>query len=399
MPIFRYEGFDRSGARVSGDIEADSLSAARQQLKQQGYMLSLLAADQPQRESWFGARKVKLADIEFLMTELSVLLDAGLKIDKGLELLRKSNQKPALGHLLNKLSQEVRTGQQLSQALAAADDVFDPLYVNLVSIGEATGKLPEVFRSITADLAFKRELQQKVMQALTYPAVILLVCISAILFIFNYIVPNMESLFSSQADLPGYTQLLLSSSAWMRQYQWWLAGGIIVLVMSFLSLRQQPVVQQQMQSWVLRLPVLSSSTLLVERIRFNSGLSMMLNAGVAVDQALELSAGNIRNKVVRREIEIAIQKVKRGELLSAALRQTRLYPLFFASLLAVGEESGELSRIFNEIAQRSQREFSAWVTRMTSLLEPLLILFMGGLVGSVVVIMMLSITGNSDAAL
>ena len=125
----------------------------------------------------------------------------------------------------------------------------------------------------------------------------------------------------------------------------------------------------------------------------------MLNAGVAVDQALELSAGNIRNALIRREIEIAIQKVKRGELLSAALRQTRLFPIFFASLLAVGEESGELSRIFNEIAKRSQREFSNWVTRMTSLLEPLLILVMGAIVGGVVVIMMLSITGTSDTGL
>lgn len=399
MPVFNYEGFDRSGARVSGDVEADSLEAARQQLKQHGFLLKKIQEDKPAAKSLLSSDKVSLSDIEFLTTELSVLLDAGLKIDKGIELLRKSNKKPSLAALLDKLSREIRSGKQLSQALAAANDVFDPLYINLVSIGEATGKLPDVFRNIATDLSFKRDLQQKVIQALTYPMVILLVCISAIIFIFNYIVPNMESLFSASMDLPVYTQLLLSSSVWMRKYQLFLAAGIGVVIAVFVSVRKKPSVQQSLQRLALQLPVFSSAVLLVERIRFNSGLSMMLNAGVAVDQALELSAGNIRNAIIRREVEIAIQKVKRGELLSAALRQTRLFPLFFASLLAVGEESGELSRIFNEIAQRSQREFSNWVTRMTSLLEPLLILVMGGLVGGVVVIMMLSITGTSDAGL
>jgi type II secretory pathway component PulF len=399
MPQFNYEGFDRSGARISGDIEADSLSHARLQLKQQGFLIKKVTEDKPQAKSLFSSQQISLSDIEFLTTELSVLLDAGLKIDKGIELLRKSNKKPGLAKLLEKLSKELRSGKQLSQALGAADDVFDPLYINLVSIGEATGKLPEVFRSIATDLSFKRDLRQKVIQALTYPMVILLVCVSAIIFIFNYIVPNMESLFSANMDLPLYTQLLLSSSQWMRKYQFFLAIAIGIAVFVFLSVRKRPAVQQWLQRIGLKLPVFSSAVLLVERIRFNSGLSMMLNAGVAVDQALELSAGNIRNLIVRREVDIAINKIKRGELLSAALRQTRLFPIFFASLLAVGEESGELSRIFNEIAQRSQREFSNWVTRMTSLLEPLLILVMGGLVGGVVVIMMLSITGTSDAGL
>jgi len=399
MPQFNYEGFDRSGARISGDIEADSLSHARLQLKQQGFLIKKVSEDKPQAKSLFSSQQISLSDIEFLTTELSVLLDAGLKIDKGIELLRKSNKKPGLAKLLEKLSKELRSGKQLSQALGAADDVFDPLYINLVSIGEATGKLPEVFRSIATDLSFKRDLRQKVIQALTYPMVILLVCVSAIIFIFNYIVPNMESLFSANMDLPLYTQLLLSSSQWMRKYQFFLAIAIGIAVFVFLSVRKRPAVQQWLQRIGLKLPVFSSAVLLVERIRFNSGLSMMLNAGVAVDQALELSAGNIRNLIVRREVDIAINKIKRGELLSAALRQTRLFPIFFASLLAVGEESGELSRIFNEIAQRSQREFSNWVTRMTSLLEPLLILVMGGLVGGVVVIMMLSITGTSDAGL
>ncbi len=401
MQNFQYSGFDAAGAKVSGDISAVSLESARQQLKAQGILLKSL---EPQKVAQtglsFGKAKVSLSDLEFLTTELSVLLDAGLKIDKGIELLNRTNKKPGLALLLDKISKALRSGKQLSQALQAADDkLFDSLYVNLVSIGEATGKLPEVFRSLAADLAFKRDLQQKVIQALTYPMVILFVCLSSIVFIFNYVVPNLETMFAGKTDLPVYTQLLLNSSAWMRQYQWFLLAALVVGGVLLKYLLQKSEYQQIFQKWQLGLPVLKQAVVLVERIRFNSGLAMMLNAGVSVDQALALSCGNIKNLLVRRELEIAIQKIKRGEALSAALRQTLLYPDFFASLLAVGEESGELTRIFREIAERSQREFSAWVTRMTSLLEPLLIVVMGGIVGGVVVIMMLSITGTTDVGI
>lgn len=401
MQNFQYSGFDAAGAKVSGDISAASLEIARQQLKAQGVLLKSLepqkAADAGIR---FGKAKVSLSDLEFLTTELSVLLDAGLKIDKGIELLNRTNKKPGLAMLLDRISTSLRSGKQLSQALQEADNrLFDSLYVNLVSIGEATGKLPEVFRSLAADLAFKRDLQQKVVQALTYPMVILFVCLTSIVFIFNYVVPNLETMFAGKNDLPVYTQLLLNSSTWMRQYQWYLLAAIVGGAGVFRYLLQKPEYEHTFQKWQLSMPILKHAVVLVERIRFNSGLAMMLNAGVAVDQALVLSCGNIKNLQVRRELEIAIQKIKRGDALSAALRQTALYPDFFASLLAVGEESGELTRIFREIAERSQREFSAWVTRMTSLLEPLLIVVMGGIVGGVVVIMMLSITGTTDVGI
>lgn len=401
MQNFQYSGFDAAGAKVSGDISAVSLESARQQLKAQGILLKSLEPQKVAETGFsFGKAKVTLSDLEFLTTELSVLLDAGLKIDKGIELLNRTNKKPGLALLLDKISKALRSGKQLSQALQAADNkLFDSLYVNLVSIGEATGKLPEVFRSLAADLAFKRDLQQKVIQALTYPMVILFVCLSSIVFIFNYVVPNLETMFAGKTDLPVYTQLLLNSSAWMRQYQWFLLAALVLGGVLLKYLLQKPEYQQIFQKWQLGLPVLKQAVVLVERIRFNSGLAMMLNAGVSVDQALALSCGNIKNLLVRRELEIAIQKIKRGDALSAALRQTLLYPDFFASLLAVGEESGELTRIFREIAERSQREFSSWVTRMTSLLEPLLIVVMGGIVGGVVVIMMLSITGTTDVGI
>lgn len=400
MAFYNYSGFDSSGGRIKGTIEAASVEKAREDLRRQGYMIKTCVAEESQQALFsVHSRKVSLADIEFLTSELSVLLDAGLKIDKGLDLLRRSNKKPAMARLLDKLMKSMRSGKQLSEALAEFPEVFDPLYINLVSIGEATGRLAEIFRSLAEDLAYRRELQQKVLQALTYPMVILLVCVVSLLFIFNSVVPNMSSLFAGQDDLPVYTQVLLGVSNWFQAYQIVLGLGLVVMGALIWHVRKFPFFQRFSQNTQLRLPVVKNAVVLVERIRFNKGLAMMLRAGVAIDQALLLSSGNIRNDHIRQEVRIAIEKVKRGESLTDTLRQTRLYPDFFASLLAVGEESGELSRIFNEIASRSQREFSNWVIRLTSLLEPLLILVMGGIVGSVVVIMMLSITNVTDVGI
>jgi general secretion pathway protein F len=135
---------------------------------------------------------------------------------------------------------------------------------------------------------------------------------------------------------------------------------------------------------------------MIERIRFCGGLGLMLDAGLPVDRALTLATGNIRHGVLRREMAMAVEKVKRGEQLSAVLRQTRIFPDYYASLLEVGEEGGELAKVFTEIARRSRDAFSAWALRLTTLLEPMLILIMGLIVGGVVVIMMLSITSVAD---
>jgi type II secretory pathway component PulF len=398
MAQFRYEVFDSAGARSSGELESVSIQQAREQLIKQGLLVKSIEEIGIKASGFsFSFERITLADIEFLTSELSVLLDAGLKVDQGIELLRSSSKKPMLTDMLDKISKQMRSGKQLSEALVAFPKYFDPLYVNLVSIGEATGRLADVFKELSKDLGFKRELQQKVMQALTYPTVILFVCVISVLFIFNYVVPNMASLFEGQSDLPIYTLILLNSAAWLQKYQVVVAAAFLILVGALLVFRKHPLMEKMKQKLNTTLPVVKTAVVLVERIRFNSGLAMMLNAGVPVDRALQLASGNIRNMALRQEILIALAKIKRGDQLSTSLRQTRIFPDFFASLLKVGEESGQLSRIFNEIAQRSQREFSNWVTRVTSLLEPILIVVMGGIVGGVVVVMMLSITSVTDA--
>lgn len=395
MNRYSYKAFDQAGAPHKGVISASDPDEARQQLKASGLLVSDLQPEKVSR-SFSIRQKLTLSDLEFLTAELSVLLDAGLKIDKGIEVLARSASKPAQAELLNKISGDLKKGLQLSQVLRQSG-VFDPLYINLVEIGEATGQLAQMFRKLAEDLAFRRDLQQKVTQAMTYPAVVLSVCLGALLFILNFVVPNMAQMFRGQQDLPIYTAILLGTADWFGQYQWYLLLFLLALATLVKSSWQKPQWQAVISRTQLRLPFLRTLTLLLERIRFNGALSMMLNAGVSIDQAMTLAAGSVKQPQLRHELESAIARVKRGEQLSAVLGQSRIYPQFYQSLLVVGEETGELGRIFNEITNRSQKEFSQWVLRFTSLLEPLMILFMGGLVGGVVVILMMSITSGTAA--
>jgi general secretion pathway protein F len=403
MPRFRYAGFDESGAPVDGAVEADTLEEARGDLLGRGLLLAELAPLEAGRD-WrelvgLGGERVGLDDLEFLTAELSLLLDSGVRIDRALGILQRAGKSGAVSRLLKALADDLKQGRQLSEAFGAHPEVFDRLYVNLVALGEASGRLPEVFRGLAEDLRFRRDLRQKVLQAAAYPLVVLAVCVLALLFIFNFVVPNLENLFADVRELPWYTALLLGASAFMRQWQWLVFGGLAAATVLLWQARQNPAVIEWRDRLLVGAPGLREATGIVERIRFASGLGLMLEAGLPVDRALTLATGSIRHGLLRREVAIAVEKVRRGEQLSKVLRQTRLFPDFYASLLEVGEESGELARVFTEIARRSRDAFAAFTARATTLLEPLLILVMGFIVGGVVVIMMLSITSVADVGL
>jgi len=403
MARFRYMGFDPSGARVSGVVESEHVELARDDLRGRGVLVSELAAERTGRD-WresLGLQSdgVGLDDLEFLTAELSLLLDSGVRIDRAIDILRRTGRSGAVGQLLGDVGKELKQGRQLSEAAAARSDVFDPLYVNLLALGEASGRLPEVFRRLAEDLRFRREIRQKVLQAAAYPLVVLGVCVLALLFIFNFVVPNLATLFADASELPWYTATLLGASAFMQQYQWAIAIVLVAAGVLVWQARKRAGMVEFRERMALGSPLLREATTTVERIRFTSGLGMMLEAGLPVDRALQLATGSIRHGQLRREIAIAVEKVRRGEQLSQVLRQTRLFPDYYASLLEVGEESGELGKVFTEVARRSRDAFAQWTQRVTTLLEPMLILLMGLIVGGVVVIMMLSITSVADIGL
>lgn len=396
MARFKFKAYDTSGTVVNSETQADSLEAAKAALAAQGMLLVAINEVTGNRPSAIlSSSKLSINELEFITSELALLLRSGVKIDRSLAILAKGKNNSASGKLLADLSNAVKRGDSLADALSQHPH-FDNLYVNLVRMGEASGELASVFAGLARDLKFRKELKAKIVQAMTYPLVIFSVCLLAIVFVFNFIVPQMGSLFEQNADLPFYTAFLLAASNWMQSYQWWFLAAIILTGMGIKLLLQQGKLDTWLDDTLIRLPVFRNAICQIERIRFNTSMALMLDAGVKLDQALELAAGTIKNSQLRQLTIGARGKIKRGVSLTQSLQNNPLYPDFYLSLLEVGEESGQLSQVFDEIASRSRSDFGSWTSRLTSLLEPLMILFMGGIVGSVVVVMLLSIMSVND---
>ena len=401
---FDYEGYDRTGAVVSGTVEAASRGEALVSLEEAHVLVRKLTATEANTGLSFqldfsSPDRVGLSELEFLTAELSLLLDGGVRIDRAIRMLSGSGKSRGVASLLARVSSSLKQGKQLSDCLAEHPQVFDPLYINLIRLGEAGGKLPAVFRELAKDLAFRKELRQKIISASVYPMVVLSVCLLSVVFILNFVVPSLEGLFADATSIPWYTEMLLDTSRFFREWQW--AIGLVLLGMSFLAWRYRGSASfvDQKEKLLMTTPGVRDAVLMVERIRFAGGLSMMLEAGMPIDRALGLSSDNVSNSILRKQLKSAIGLVKRGEQVSASLRTTKLFPDYFASLLEVGEETGQLASSLANIADRTRSEFSAWALRLTTLLEPLLILIMGLIVGGVVVIMMLSITSIGDVGL
>ena len=399
MQRYKFTAYNSSGVKQQGVLEASSEADARKRLQDDNLLVAELSAQQNnQQAALFASNQLSLQDIEFFTSELALLLRSGLKIDKGLAILKHNVQKPALHTLLSNTLNKLKQGSSLSDALAG-EPAFSSLYLGLVKIAEETGDLAGVFARLSAELKYQLELNSKIKQALVYPSVILTVCLLALAFIFNFVIPNLSGMFREGQELPGYTQALLSLSQFMQQYQWFLLFGIIGTAYFMWQQRQSAVMQQFFASVREKMPVVKNANLLTERIRFNSALATMLASGVAIDRALKFATQTLQTQSLRFEVESAVEQIHRGNGLAKSLSETRLYPAYYAALLAIGEESGALTGVFAEIADRSRQVFYSWVTRFTALLEPLLIMFMGLVVGSIVVVMMLSITAVTDMPL
>ena len=402
MAFYKYQAYDSEGKKYDDEIEADSEKDALVLLHKNNLFVSTIKLKIQQGNTEFGllnASTINLKQLGYLTSELGLLLKNGVKIDKGLSILSHNNTTGPINELLTSLLSDIRNGMALSESMQKQENVFTPLYINLVKLGEASGNLPNIFEQLSKDLYFQQELKEKIIQALTYPIIIFIVCLLCILFVFNYIVPQMSGLFAGMTDLPNYTIVLLSLSDWFRKYQFLLLISTPILFIFLYKMRKNSRWQMRYYALAMRLPFIKSIMINAEQIRFNSSLAMMSDAGVALDKAMLLSAQSVRNLNLKQELLSAQQKIRKGAKLSETLSKSPLYPSFSVSLLEVGEESGDLGPVFDELSTRAKSEFQSAIKKVTTILEPLLILVMGGIVGSVVVTMLLSIISVNDIGL
>lgn len=400
MKKFVYTAYDGAGARHQGELSAINTESAKFKLKELGLIPVKIAhvdiAANKVNEFLQFNRRPRFADVEILTSQLSLLLKNGIKIDRALETAKKGIKNNRLAKIVDKVCDDVRRGTPLSVSFEKNPDVFDPLYVSIVRIGEATGRLADVFADLAANLNFRQKISVKTRQAMIYPSIIFIVCVLSVLFIFNFIVPKFMVLFSSMENLPIYTDILLGVSDIFRRYQFIMLIAIVGFSILMVRIRKKDRFRRLMDVVILRIPITRQLCYTLENLRFTSSLAILLKSGVVLAEALDYALRSIGNIFLRKQLMIVKDEIKQGRKFSAAMAKTGFLPDVFDGLMEVGEQTGNISEVFSEMEKRLRSLYEERVTALITIIEPIMILFMGLIVGSVVVVMLLSMVSIND---
>lgn len=403
MAHFNYKAISHQGKPVDGTITADRIELASRELRAQG--LTLLSLE-PTRsgavvtpgEAGGGAAS---ADEVLAMTrELSVLLRAGLPIDRALKVMIEMASNERLRELLQSLLGSVKAGKGLSQALLAYPQVFNNFYVNMVRSGEASGRLDQVLERLADYLANAKAVRSSVISALIYPSILLSVAIVSIGLMLGFVVPQFETLFEEMGDaLPSLTRGVLAAGAFIEGWGWLL---LLVMVAGGLLLRnwlRSPRGRESFDRRLIELPVFGEVVFKYEVARFSRTLGTLLGNGVSLLQAISIATQTVDNSRIRSALAVLEPAVKRGQRISVALEESGVFSPLMVQMTRVGEESGSLDRMMTELASVYDEEVQAGVKRGLTVLEPALILSLAAVIAIIIIAILMGIMSVNNLAL
>jgi general secretion pathway protein F len=398
MPIYIYSGLTTQGRTVSGVIDADSPRNARLSLRRTGIFptavdeeLARPTAQTPGESGGFLVR-VSTQELALLTRQFATLARAGLTLIECLGTLIEQMENARLKRVLTHVRQQVREGRSLADALQAHPRIFSSIYVNMVRAGEESGTMEIVLARLADYMESQARLLRTVQGALTYPLVMIVVSVVILMFLLAYVVPQVTRIFAETGrSLPLATRILLGVSSFVASY-WWvmlLVAASGALLMS--RLVRTPSGGAWYDRMLLRLPWVGKVIQRVSIARLSRTLSTLLASGVPILTALGIVSQLLKNSQLRRAIEEARSSVQEGESLAAPLRRSGLFPALLTQMVAVGERSGELESMLARAADAYDEEVSVGLARLTSLLEPLTILVMGGVILFIVLAILLPI--------
>ncbi|MEI8176267.1 MAG: type II secretion system F family protein [Candidatus Omnitrophota bacterium] len=338
------------------------------------------------------ARRVKTADLAVMTRQLADLLEAGLTIVHALDILSQQTGNKRLAHIINDIRDDIRGGATFTVALNRHGEVFSPLYVSLVHSGEISGTLEAVLNRLADFLESQEEFRTKVQAALAYPVLMAIVGFATGIVLLTFVMPKVVGIFEDLGqDLPLITVFLLSVSAFIRNY-WYLAvGGAIFLFFSLKQIGKSREGKAAFDTIKNKVPVLGLFLRKVDIARFARTMGTLLNNGVTILESLEIVKEIVSNEHGKRDVRAAFVKVRDGSSLAKALAGGTYFPLFVTNMIAVGEESGQLERNLLKIADSYERETDKMIKILSSLIEPLMILGMGLMVGFIVISILLPV--------
>lgn len=408
MPQFSYTARSRSGERLAGTVEANDRRGALAQIERLGHVP--ISVEEGRAAGKAGAKKqkktrafklerrsgkksrLKLRDVLLLTLELSDLLSSGMTLGNALHTLTQRKTKREKDAIIGELRDEIVQGSSLSDALAKRPESFSPLYISMVRAGEASGQLSEVLSRLCRHYERVQEAKEKVLTALIYPAIVLVMGAGTMIFAMVFVIPKFSAIFAELGStLPLPTLIMINLSTGLVKYGWAIAIALIALGIFLSRWLKTDAGRKQWHKLQLRMPVVKSIVNANAFAHFARTLGALLANGVPVLQALSIVEDTVGNVVIAEEIHSARDRVTDGATISGPLSEGNVFPPLLTDMLAVGEESGDMSGALTHIANRYDNELDRSVKIFTTVLEPVLILLMAVLVGFVAISMLLAV--------
>jgi general secretion pathway protein F len=405
MAVFEYRGIQiASGKPVKGYRDADNAKSLRAVLRKDGVLLT--EANEEAEQGSKGARKINLfafmqrpstADIAVMTRQLATLVRAGVPLVESVAALTEQVEKELLKKTLTSVRETLNEGTSFAKSLEAHPKIFPPLYINMVAAGEASGTLEAVLERLADFMEGQSRLQGKVTAALAYPILMMFIGIIMVSVLMIAVVPKVAGIFDSMGHaLPWYTRALISVSGFMAGYWWLLFLVSVGSVVGFRRWRATPQGRLKWDSFRLVVPIFGKLQLLVSVARFARTLSTLLSSGVQLLQAMEIGRHVLENSRLESVIAEAIGSIRGGESIAEPLKRARVFPPMVTHMIAVGEKTGQLEAMLENVSRAYEADVETRVVALTSLLEPLMIVLLGGVVGFIAMAILMPLIQMND---
>jgi type IV pilus assembly protein PilC len=399
IPIWVWEGKTKSGEVKRGEVEAADEASVQQRLRAMA-LSNVKIKKKPIQISLklpgFGGISQK--DLVIFTRQFATMIDAGLPLVQCLDILASQLDNMAFREVLTKVKVKVESGSTLADALGDHPKVFDTLYVQLVAAGEIGGILDTILNRLAQYIEKNEKLKNKVKGAMVYPTVVLIVAVGVTVVLLLFVTPTFEKMFKDFGGaMPAPTQFVIDLSKWLQRYIFYLVAGIIAAIVAFRAWVSWPKGRVQWDSFVIRTPVFGPLVRKVAVARFTRTLGTMISSGVPILDALEVVAKTAGNAVVEKAIRYTREKIAEGKTIIQPLSETKVFPPMVVQMIGVGEATGAMDQMLTKIADFYDDEVDAAVAALTSLIEPVMMVFLGGIVGGFLIAMYLPIFSIAGA--
>jgi general secretion pathway protein F len=395
LRVFAYKAVNAEGRITDGKVEASDSRGAVVRLESMGLVPVSVEESAASRKDFsfqFPGRGVSRKDILYFTEGFSTLIHAGLPVDRSLEIASDLTTKAALRDVIRNVLTQIKSGKSLSEAFALHPRYFSPLYVNMLRAGEAGGVLDAVLMRIVEFQRSADELRSYLVSSLVYPGLLLAVGTGSVGILLYFVIPKFAVIFADiGVAVPPATAALLWISDVTRRYWWVIAAGIAALVAAFRAWRKTPAGSRSWDSFKLRLPLLGPTIVKIEVSQFARTLGTLLNSAVPLISGVRIVQGIARNQILAEGISKIADGAKRGEGVSRPMRESGVFPPLALHMIEVGEETGKLDGMLIQVADVYEKEVRTSVKTLTAVFEPVIILVMGILIGTIVLSMLMAI--------